>query len=432
MVFCIAIGFAASVAYDTVLVKTNERLSQPIALLVIGSLGLSFLLAKYPLSGLHTLVINTWPLHLFTVSFVLVCVGFHDRSRLDQVIIYTLVAYATYALLPLVILNDARLFGTFARLVAISSGLLAVPSLFGALGFQSLAGIPLRVKQHYAAFSGIAASGGIFEHPEGHALQMAAGMIACIYVISRSGGLIYYLSFSLALMGLIISQGRAAMLGLLVALAFVLLPELFRRSRLFFLGSLTALLIIPFLIWTQFSDVPVVGSYLRVERGLSGRVEAWQFAISLVEEKPWTGHGFLASSELTELHKKLLRKSGFSGAGTTFHNTFISKSVDLGIIVACTYALLYLVPLFRICQPSRYPREQQFVRSMVLLCLTTALFRDYNIGGVRSTTILGAVFLGMANLWPLVANWERKPISPRHSHRHLTKPTKQLTVGSAK
>ena len=119
------------------------------------------------------------------------------------------------------------------------------------------------------------------------------------------------------------------------------------------------------------------------------------------------GHGFLSSSELTELNEKRLRRNtGYSGAGTTFHNTFVTKAVELGLIATCLYSLMYVVPFSRICAPSEYPWEQHLVRSMIILTLTTAIFRDYNIGGVRSTAFMGTVFLGLANLWPRLLLWQ--------------------------
>ena len=53
---------------------------------------------------------------------------------------------------------------------------------------------------------------------------------------------------------------------------------------------------------------------------------------SAIRQKPQTGYGFMASAVLTANEQKMLRKSGFSGAGTTFHNTYISKAVGLGCV----------------------------------------------------------------------------------------------------
>lgn len=410
MYLCFAVVLVASILYDTLFVIAGERLRPVLAALVLVCAGGAVVLQKYPLRVIQPVIVAMWPLHLFTLSFFVVCLAFQGGARLGQVVAYTVVAYATYALLPLILVLDLRLFAAVARLIAILSAVFAIPSFFGAVGFDSLVGLPLRNKYSYAEFSGIIASGGLFEHPEGHALQMAAGLFCCYYVLRKSSShtlsrYLFAICFVMILAGLIVSQGRGAIFGVAVAVSFSLLPELFRRSRLVFLASLLVITTFPFMVLPRLAEIPGFSSYFRIERGLSGREEAWEFALRFVEDKPWTGHGFLVSGDITEAHKKELRKFGFT-PGTTFHNTFITKAVELGVIVTCIYSLMYIVPLLRICGPSKYPVEQQLVRNMILLALTTAIFRDYNIGGVRSTAVIGALFFGMANLWPLLASLE--------------------------
>lgn len=120
----------------------------------------------------------------------------------------------------------------------------------------------------------------------------------------------------------------------------------------------------------------------------------------------------MASTDLTEAQAKWLRSVGFSGGGSTFHNTFISKAVDLGLIAAFFYSLLYFVPLLRTCRIWSPRHEQELMRSMILLTLATALFRDYNIGGIRSTAMLGAIFLGLTNVWPLLSAYGQEETPP--------------------
>ncbi len=361
---------------------------------------------KYPTQVIQPVVLAAWPLHLFTLCLVGICVAFHHGDRLGEIVAYTVVAYASYVVLPLLFVLDRRIFEAFVKMVAIVSALPALPAFVGAMHVDSIFGVELSNKPSYASFSGIIASGGVFEHPEGQALQMAVGLFCCFYGMRKTGGLLYLMCFLLTLAGLVVSQGRGAIFGVLVASLFCLLPELFRRSRPVFFGSLALCLVFPFLILPQLGEIPGVKDYLRLERGLSGREVAWRYAFTLIEEKPWTGHGFGSSGELSKAGENRLSISGYSGAGTTFHNTFITKAVELGIIATAVYMLLYILPLFRICEPTCFRYEQEVVRSILILTLTASLFRDYNIGGVRSTSILVAVFLGLANLWPLVVDWQ--------------------------
>lgn len=405
IVLAIAAALVASVVYDSYYVQTNAEFQVPIAGLIAVSFAAVFVLQQYPERTVQGVLLAGWPLHLFTLVFFWACFAIHRGSGIGQFVSYTVFAYATYLLVPLVFLLDHRQFVAFVKAVAVVSALLAVPSFVGAAGIESFLGIPLRVKFSYAQFSGIAASAGLFEHAEGHAFQMAIGMFCSWYAWRRTGNLGYIACLLLSCGGLVVAQGRAAIFGVALAGLFIVLPRLFRRSFPLLAVTTTLVLIAPYLVLTQLAALPGISGYFRLERGLSGRGEAWRYAIDLIEEKPWTGHGFLASSKLTEDQKKELRKSGFSGAGTTFHNTYLSKAVDLGLIVTAVYCLLYLVPFIHVCRPTSFPLEQTLVRSMLLLTLTTSIYRDYNIGGIRSTAMIGAIFFGIANLWPWVHAW---------------------------
>jgi O-antigen ligase len=405
----LTVALLGAVAYDTLWMQSYTYLQLPLAGLIACTLGVALLVQRYPIGRLRSAFLSAWPLHLFTASFVGVCFVIQFGKKLDQVVIYSVFAYVLYFVIPFLFLLDIEVFKRYVKVVAVLSALLALPSIVGATGQDSLFGIPLRNKTSYSNWSGIIASAGVFEHAEGHAFQMALGLVCCMYLVRKYPGKTYFFWMFLAGLGLLISQGRAAIYGLGVAVFFQFAPVIFRYSRPIFFVTLTFLLTAPYAILDQLAEIPGLASYMRVERGLSGREEAWSFAITVIRENPWRGHGFMASTELTEEEQKTLRKSGFSGAGTTFHNTFITKAVDMGVGVTCLYALLYLVPLWRLCRKSAFPLEQDFVRNMALLILTASLYRDYNIGGVRSTAMLAAIFLGLGMLWPLIESWRTSP-----------------------
>ncbi len=423
VIVCLILAFAAGVFYDTwyIISLGGPGLRTMVAAAVVACFGTILLLTIFPQRIIQPALLAAWPLHLFTICFLVWTYCFHGGAQLGTVIAYTIVAYATYLLVPLCLLLDRRLFDAFVTIVIIGSALLAIPSFIGAMGVDYILGIPLSNKPSYSQFSGLIASGGVFEYAEGHALQMSIGLFCCIYAVRKTRSWFYVVCLVMVLGGLVVSQGRGAIFGVVIAGVFCLLPELFRRSRPLFLGSLVLFLIFPFVIWTALAEIPGVANYLRLQRGLSGRDVAWAYAISVAEEQPWTGHGFGTSGEISEDARKQLGRSGYSGAGTTFHNTFITKAVELGIVATSLYALLYIVPLIRICEPSRDRYLQDLIRSVVILTITASLFRDYNIGGVRSTALLTAVFLGIANLWIVFAN--REPTSQNAGKTELAHDT---------
>lgn len=402
---CLAAIFAAGVLYDTRFIVPLDSLKALVALGVVGCCGVIILLTRYPRSVIQPAVLAAWPLHLYTIAFIGVSWVYHGGGQKSTLIAYTIIAYAAWLVIPVGLLMERRLFDGFMKMLAIGCALLALPCYAGAVGIDSLAGFPLSNKHAYSNFSGIIASGGIFEHAEGHALQMAIGLFCCLYAWRLTRHPLYGICTVMVLAGLIVSQGRGAIFGVAIAGSFYFLPKVFHRSRLLFLTGIAFCLLFPFLVWPQLAKIPGVSDYLRLERGLSGRDAAWLYAISLIEEEPWIGYGFGSSGDLSEDARKELRKSGYSGAGTTFHNTFITKAVEMGLPVTVLYTLMYLVPLIRICKPNGDPFQQQLVRSILVVALTASIFRDYNIGGIRSTSILVAVFLGLANLWPLATDF---------------------------
>lgn len=339
--------------------------------------------------------------NLFHSSFMV----FSRRCGESAIVAYTVVAYGAWLILPMCLLLDRSLFENFVKVVSIGSALIAIPSYIGALGIDSIAGLPLSNKYSYSEFSGIIASGGILEHAEGHALQMAIGLMCSLFLSLRTGSILFVLCFVMTSAGLIVSQGRGVLFGVLIACAFWAIPESLRRSRMVLFGGVAFFLLAPFLIWPQLAQIPGFANYLRMERGLSGRDVAWAYAGKLIEEKPWVGHGFGTSGDLSEQGRKQLRISGYSGAGTTFHNTFITKAVELGLLVTLAYLSIYVMALWNISDTSGDAPTQQLIRSIILLTITASIFRDYNIGGVRSTSMLAAIFLGLANLWPFASRF---------------------------
>lgn len=400
VLFLLCAAFSASVFYDTRYIAAMEGTQSKVGAAIVACFAVTFILIRYSGISLQHSVLAAWPIHLYTAFLIGFSWCFHGGAAMGTIVAYTIVAYSTWLLIPMWMLTDRWLFDNFIKILAFGSALLAIPSFIGAIGIDAIMGVPLSNKYSYSSYSGMIASGGIFEHAEGHALQMGIGFLCSYYWWRRLGGFTYASCTAMTAGGLIVSQGRGALFGVMIAAAFYLLPALFRRSRTIFLTSVTTCLVFPFLIWPLLSGIPGVSGYLRMERGLSGRDVAWLYAINLVEEKPWVGHGFGTSGELSEEAHKHLRKSGYSGAGTTFHNTFITKSVELGVLVTLVYATLYLVPLIQLCKSTDDELTQHLIRAVVLLTLTASIFRDYNIGGVRSTSMLAAVFLGLANLWP--------------------------------
>ena len=143
---CLALAFAIGAAYDTRFIVSMERLRAVIAAAIIACFGAIFLLSRYPRSVIQPAILAAWPLHLFTVVFVGFSWCFHGGGPKGTIIAYTIVGYATWLLVPLCLLLDRQLFDRFVKMVAIGCAVLAIPSYIGALGVDSILGVPLSNK----------------------------------------------------------------------------------------------------------------------------------------------------------------------------------------------------------------------------------------------------------------------------------------------
>ena len=148
-------------------------------------------------------------------------------------------------------------------------------------------------------------------------------------------------------------------------------------------------------------NVDLLNLFLRLDGNiLSYRGILWVFGLDLIKNNPLVGYGFLQSSnELA--HSGLLDTIPTLSAGAPFHSTFIDNAVDSGLLSIFIYSMLFITPIIR---ARKYWPEKTQAKLIVAICygiLISAIFINYNIGGVRSVSITIAILLGLAN-WSIL------------------------------
>ena len=103
--------FVAGVGYDTLAIQPHNRARLLLVACVAAGFAVLFLLQRYPRDVVQPVFLAAWPMHLYTIAFVGVCVVFHNGNRLDQVLVYTALAYAAYVLIPLIFCSIGNSFG---------------------------------------------------------------------------------------------------------------------------------------------------------------------------------------------------------------------------------------------------------------------------------------------------------------------------------
>ena len=119
LLMCLATAFAAGVVYDTLAIIPFPDLRSLMAAIVVASLIATLLWQRFPVPILQPVVVANWPLHLFTVLFFASVFMVHGGANAGQLLAYTLVAYATYLLVPVLLMLDGWLFDSFVRLVGV-------------------------------------------------------------------------------------------------------------------------------------------------------------------------------------------------------------------------------------------------------------------------------------------------------------------------
>ena len=207
----------------------------------------------------------------------------------------------------------------------------------------------------------------------------------------------YLIVAAMFLLMLIALQSRASLLALGVSIGTLVFFRRFTgRSAIrvpLFMGLLA---IAPFLMLKAIATAsPFLDQYLRLSAGLSGRDTGWLLAASLIAEKPLFGHGLGSSSEQTLQFAEVLSEGHFYAAGASFHNTFLTKAVDMGLVVTTIYFLVYVVPLMVLVKSSMPILTKRYLVGCLVPIPVVAFFVDINVGGARLAVFASAFYLGI-------------------------------------
>ena len=385
---------------------------QAFALLCLVGLS-AWLMQTRPWAGSRLLAARGGPFLAFALSTVLVTAAVHPERLSAFLIAYMIVGGLFVIVLAYFIFTDRRLFDAVI-LVHIWAGVLLVPpAILGALGADSFLGLAIKTKEGYARFSSVAASAGVIDFPATFGTQLAIAMVACVYwLVRHPRSAPYWTAFGILALGLIIAQARGAFLGLAGAAALVFLARRIQIPAWMLLTAAIAVILAPLFATELIAMIPGVNSYFRVEAGLAGRAGGWIFALRQIAAEPLAGHGFGASSELTTTHIETLRQVRFRAEGASFHNTFISRAVEFGVPNALLYLAIYVIAFLRTARAASHSLEARFLMAMVLVCTTASVYKDINIGGLRSISVSTALFVGLALSFVTV-----RARAPRRSYR---------------
>ncbi len=321
----------------------------------------------------------------------------HRNSSVALIAVYATGAFLTSIVIPQTFFECRGYFYHFLWSVTVVAAIIGATGIIGSLGLDSLFGLPIFNKYGYARYAAFPASSGILDFPETLGAQMALSLMCALYLgVKAKPTPFLIICIFLIVGGMIASQGRAAILGALVGIGAVVFALRSRVPAFVLVAIVVFLVLSPIYALNLISLLPGADSFLRAETGLSGREGVWRFALFYIGEHPLRGYGLGSSNMYTAMHGDFLRRHGFPVAGASFHNTFLTRAFENGVLASVAYVIVLLTAFYRAASLVRKSKEAALTFAVLSVVLSISTFRDINIGGMRQIVILSAVFVGIA------------------------------------
>ncbi|MEE6274104.1 O-antigen ligase family protein [Georgenia sp. MJ206] len=181
---------------------------------------------------------------------------------------------------------------------------------------------------------------GIYDNPNTLSLMAAMTVAIGTGLLAHRGSWLVLFVTTLSAVALLMTESRTAFAGLVLALAWVGLrrrafPPWAVMSALFVAALSTAVLLV-------YGRIPLPSVVTRFQGGqpegvLSYRDIAWNHAVDLWQQQPWTGYGFRAGEVVFQQNRHL---TAFSSDGA--HNSYLQTLLEVGVIGFIPFAVMIL------------------------------------------------------------------------------------------
>jgi len=336
--------------------------------------------------------------YLYAISIIIIQLFFHklDLGLYVRLIGYLASAFLTYIMLAQLLYHDPDLLTIWIKIVAFTSGILALTAIASNLGLNNLFGIPFSDKYDYGVL-GLHGTGGILEHPNTLGTEMLLGIACSLYLANRSKAkTVYKFILLLCIFGLFLGMHRGPWLAGGIALIFYFGSKQGLNTKLiYFLILAIGATILLFMFYQYVQTSELLIKLFRIKQGLSGREILWPFGLHLIKMAPLIGYGFLKSSSVKwEYGNDIILKYA---PESSFHNVFIDTAIHSGLIVTFFYMLVFIIPVYRLLSCKEKSTLKNMLVFISIAVLVSINFVNYSIGGLRSTSLAMSVFLGVAN-----------------------------------
>jgi len=179
---------------------------------------------------------------------------------------------------------------------------------------------------------------GVFANPNGMGVVSALILPLSFWKFLDTGRKSALFLFLLILLSLLLCGARSSINATLFALGYFIYVRSKKNNPFAFFATISFILILIWIVETLAKEF--FKAYIRLESlpVLSGRLEAWKAAVSLIMDKPLFGYGFGVEDKLFGLKKIMFRVH----SGAYAHNSFLGMLLQLGLLGL----IIFFVPLF--------------------------------------------------------------------------------------
>ncbi|ELY51187.1 hypothetical protein C493_17786 [Natronolimnohabitans innermongolicus JCM 12255] len=333
---------------------------------------------------------------------------FHDpHTELFYVALSApLAVFATVVVLPRFVAGRRQTFAMALTLAAVAAALIGLLVLWWAGTADT--DLPDFVGEEVMGLYAIRTVS-VFGNPNPYGFFMMVGCLAALYTVLVRGGFVWVAALGLCVLGLVMSEGDAALAGVSVGSVIVLAG---RHRLLSFLGI----------------GVGIVGLYGMIRTGhvpevmqttLLNRIERWVRSVELLADEPLWGIGFADVGSQLGIGREFDHSSIYpplsSDTGTSSgpHNSYVYPLLSTGVIAGSLYLGSLVYALGRGIR-GHWTTWKAYVVGTAAGIYVFMAFESHFLGGLSVSSIVFGLFVGLMLLPEHEgANAQTQPVGTR-------------------
>lgn len=186
-------------------------------------------------------------------------------------------------------------------------------------------------------------------------IALLVSIAAALALDNKNGiwrNIIFYLFAILMIWSLILTLSRAALISALAGIGFLLF-FLRRKFLCWFLAGVVSLAAFFYFLSPPDSKYKLKLEMANIQNTVVWRLEVWQDSWSMIQQKPWLGHGLSTYMKVFQHY----RRGGVFYNPTYAHNCYLQMAAEIGILGLLAFISILGITLTRVAQ--NFHREQQ-------------------------------------------------------------------------